>query len=250
MIVFKAGGSAITDKSQPYTARTRVMEQIAKELMISREQLILAHGVGSYGHPPAKTYQIGKGDDGTAERKLGLSITRYHVEELSLIFLQKLIDQHIPAIRLQPAALFTMNNRRISGFFPEPLQRFLDLGFLPVLFGDGPVDRSQGFCVLSADQTIVFLAKHFKARKILFGMDVPGILDQGTTIPHLFYHELDSLIETISENHDASGGLKNKLQEIKTCAGTGITVQLISLLEPNSLAAAIRDEPVGTLVAD
>ena len=122
------------------------------------------------------------------------------------------------------------------------------MGIIPVFHGDVPADRDQGFSVLSSDQIAVFLARHFGAKKVIFGMDVPGLLRKGEALPELGFGGIPDFMEFVSDNHDASGGLQKKLQEIQTLEGSGIEVQLIGLGEPGALLQAIEGEAVGTLI--
>ncbi len=248
MLIIKAGGSAITDKSIPYSIRESAIHSLATQLLQINEPVILAHGVGSFGHPPAKKYKIGLGYDGSVERRQGLAITQYEVDELAQRFVKILLDASLPAVQAAADMLFITENRRIVNFHSEPLQRYLAMGLLPIVHGDGPADRTQGFCVLSADQTAIYLARFFKARKVIFAMDVAGLLRQGQTIPSLHFNDLAELQKEVLANDDASGGLAKKLEEISLLAGSGITVQLVSLLHPNALLAAAKDEPTGTLI--
>ncbi|MBN1542159.1 hypothetical protein JW992_08410 [candidate division KSB1 bacterium] len=77
MLIIKAGGSAITHKQQPYQANEAAMRHLAQQLARLEEPVILVHGVGSYGHPPAKQYRIGLGADGSRERNYGLAVTHF-----------------------------------------------------------------------------------------------------------------------------------------------------------------------------
>lgn len=248
MIIIKAGGSAITMKDKPYTLDETAMHHTAKQLVQIKEPVILIHGVGSYGHPPAKQYQIGLGYDGSRERVWGLMLTHYWVDELSQRFTRVLLDHELLALRCRPTTLFVTDQRRIVQFNKEPLDRFLKMNILPVLHGDGPSDRSQGFCVLSGDQIAVYLAKTYKARKVIFGMDVPGILKSGRPVGHVRYDELLSFSKYIKDNEDASGGLSKKLQEIAGLQGERIPVQLVSLHNPDDLLRAVNDQTAGTLI--
>ena len=59
-IFLKLGGSLITDKDKPYTARTQVIADIAKEIVAARKtdpdmELLIGHGSGSFGILPPGT---------------------------------------------------------------------------------------------------------------------------------------------------------------------------------------------------
>ena len=249
MLLIKAGGSALTDKSIPYSFREPAVHSLAGQLAQIHEPMILAHGVGSFGHPPAKQYRIGLGDDATPERRQGRD-HQYWVDELAQRVIKILIDAPLPALLTAADMLFVTDDRRIVEFHAEPIQRCLTMNLIPVLHGDGPLDRRQGFSVLSADQIVVYLAGFFAARKVIFAMDVPGILRNGRPIPRLSFRDLPAVQKEILASQDASGGLAKKLEEISALAGTGIDVQLVSLLEPDALLAAARNEARGTLISD
>jgi isopentenyl phosphate kinase len=250
MLIIKAGGSAITDKSQPYTIRLEVIQNLAEQLREINEPIILAHGVGSYGHPPAKKYRIGHGFAGTAESRLGFLLTHYWVDELSQRFTKIMLDASVPVGRLRPTELFVTENRRIATFFAEPLERYLEMGIIPVLHGDGPTDRKQGFCILSSDQIAVYLARYFQARAVIFGMDVDGVLENGETVPFIAYRDLPEWQEKILKSTDASGGLPKKLGEIEALKDLNMPVKIINLLKPGTLLQAVKGEATGTHISN
>jgi len=57
----KLGGSLITEKDRPHTARLQVIRRLASEIARARRddpalRLVLGHGSGSFGHVPAQKY--------------------------------------------------------------------------------------------------------------------------------------------------------------------------------------------------
>ncbi|MDP6662348.1 MAG: isopentenyl phosphate kinase [Candidatus Thalassarchaeaceae archaeon] len=251
MIIVKAGGSAITNKSEPYTPDEGTIASVAEQLSQATRAnrgMILVHGVGSFGHPLAKEHDLGRGYDGTEEGLMGSLFTHYWVDELSQRLIKAMIDHGVPALRCRPTTSFVTKSRRIADFYSEPIEKFLEMGIVPVFHGDVPADRDQGFSVLSSDQIAVFLAMHFGAGKVIFGMDVPGLLRDGERVPELGFGEIPGFMEFVSDNHDASGGLQKKMQEIQALEGSGIEVQVIGLGEPGALLRAIEGETVGTII--
>ena len=68
MIILKIGGSSLTNKdSSESEVNFESLERIALEIKSSLDngpkQLIIVHGAGSFGHPPAKKYKIGEAFD-------------------------------------------------------------------------------------------------------------------------------------------------------------------------------------------
>lgn len=75
MIILKLGGSILTNKNSKkaevnYTNLNRIANEIKNALInkgmdnfinnnSSDQGLVIIHGAGSYGHPPAKKYEIG-----------------------------------------------------------------------------------------------------------------------------------------------------------------------------------------------
>lgn len=248
MLVIKIGGSVITNKKDPFSFNEDVIQNIAKQLTQINEKVILVHGVGSFGHPLAKKYRIGAGYDGTDERLMGLMLTHYWVDELSQRITKILIDSGLVALRCRPTTLFVTDNGRIVEFFAESIESFIQMGMIPVLHGDGPSDRTRGFSILSGDQITIFLAKYFKARKVIFGMDVAGIFSEKTLVKAATFDEIPHLQTFIRDNHDASGGLHRKLSEIQQLNGANIPVQLVGLKEPAALLNAVNNDPIGTTI--
>jgi isopentenyl phosphate kinase len=95
---------------------------------------------------------------------------------------------------------------------------------------------------------VVFLAKFFQARQLIFGIDVDGILDAGKTVSQLRFNELESWRQQIADNQDASGGLPMKLKEIQALEHTDTLVQIINITQPGMLHAALLREKVGTTI--
>jgi len=68
MIILKIGGSILTKKDAPESEvdsvnLKRIALEIKKSLDNSSKELVIVHGAGSFGHPPAKKYKIGQAFD-------------------------------------------------------------------------------------------------------------------------------------------------------------------------------------------
>ena len=50
MILIKLGGSIITNKEKPLSARKKTIDSILKQIGKIKEPVIIVHGGGSYGH--------------------------------------------------------------------------------------------------------------------------------------------------------------------------------------------------------
>lgn len=249
MIIVKLGGSAITDKSRDFTPRLNVIESAAEQISRIEEKTILVHGGGSYGHPVAKKFGLHLGFRDWAQIE-GVSRTRYSMTQLNQLIISTLIEKGVPAVSIQPSACFLCENRRISLSFLDPLEKLLDLACTPVLYGDVVTDVRMGFCILSGDQIVSYLARKFTPRKVIFGLNVNGLYtrdpqyEDAALIEDITFSDLDSV--SGGEIGDVTEGMKGKLAEILQMKG--IEVDLINLMKDETLAKAVHGEVEGTRI--
>lgn len=256
MIVLKLGGSLITEKTKEFEVRSDVLTQLADEIKDGiKEELIIVHGGGSFGHPVANKYSL---QDGFKNREQieGIVLTRKAMGELSRSVINAFHEHKLPVVAIQPSANITCKNGRIEDINTEIIKRFLDLGTIPVLFGDVVLDRDLGFCILSGDQITTSLAEKFKADRIIFAADVDGIYDRdpkkfddAKLIPEIASTDNDILTSLKTQEGDVTRGIKGKLEEIIALAEKGIPSQIINATVPGRLKKALSGEEVtGTLV--
>jgi isopentenyl phosphate kinase len=251
MIIIKAGGSAITDKTKDFTPRLPVIELIAKQISHIDESIIVVHGGGSYGHPLASEFSLHKGFSNINQLP-GVSQTRYSMTQLNQIFLSFFIMNKTPAVAVQPSACFVCTNNRISHAFLEPVKKLLELQCIPVLYGDVVLDTEIGFCILSGDQIISYLTEKFNVEKVIFGLEIEGLYTKdpqkegAKLVSDITFDELDSI--SGEETGDVTKGMKGKLEEIKRMGEKGIEVYLIDITKEDTLLKAVKSECVGTRI--
>ncbi|MEE8402745.1 MAG: isopentenyl phosphate kinase, partial [Candidatus Hydrothermarchaeaceae archaeon] len=162
-----------------------------------------------------------------------------------------------PVGAIQPSANIICKKGRIEDLDTGIIKRFLELGTIPVLFGDVVLDKDFGFCILSGDQITTFLAEKFKADRVIFAADVDGIYDKNPRrfddaklIPKIASDDKDVLNSIKTREGDVTGGMKGKVMEIIALAEKGTPSQIINALVPGRLKKALAGEDVtGTLVA-
>lgn len=197
-LVVKLGGAAITDKSVPDKLSESIdalVERIAQVyhqiLAPSGRHLILIHGAGSFGHPPAKKYQVKAGwipasedwvgDAGSKAVKFGMALTRQRVLQLHLHVLQRLQDDgKLPVLSVSTYDTVDTDKGEVtpasSSRLVARVQHVLDQGFVPLLFGDAVLDHALGCTILSGDALMYHLAQRLPdVRRCVFLTDVAGI---------------------------------------------------------------------------
>ena len=257
MIVLKLGGSLLTEKERRFSIREGVLTRVASEIKAGvKEELIIVHGGGAFGHPIAGDYGLQQGLR-SKEQIRGVVLTRKVMGEFTQRIVNALIEEGMDAVSIQPSACVICENRRVKIFNTDIIEGFLDLGLVPVLYGDVVVDINQGFCILSGDQIISYLSEIFNPTKIILAVDVDGIFNKdpkkfrdAELIKEINPGNLEETLSRLeSEGEDVTGGIKGKLLELADLAKRGFDSQIINALEPGRLKKALLGaEVIGTKV--
>ena len=255
MIIIKLGGSVISDKNEPYSFNREIVELIAGEVaqFHPRESFILVHGGGSFGHPNAREYRIREGLTGDLNRKrIGFSKTHQAMLRLNELIVDVFLEKGLPAYSISPSSVFLIEKGEIIYAELEVLRKLLELGFIPVLFGDTAIALDKGIDILSGDQIVSYLARILKPSKVIFLMDVDGVYDRNPKegnaklIEELSAEEVKHLLKSSeSAGIDVTGGIGNKLREALKIAKHS-EVYFINGKVKGNLSKAIMGEKVGT----
>ena len=226
LTIVKLGGSVITDKRRRFALRPGTVRRLARELAAADGEMVLVHGGGSFGHPLARLYGIAEGYSN--ERQLmGFSLTHRAMERLNARLIEALQGAGVPAAAIQPSACALVRNGRIERMELRPLRALLELGILPVLYGDVVPDLRKGMSVLSGDQIAVYLARELGASRVIMGTDVDGVY---RVDPKTKRKELVRMI-TPATWREFSGCIGAALGENVTLGMAGKVEELISLIE-------------------
>jgi isopentenyl phosphate kinase len=256
--ILKIGGSVITDKNGELAARTQEIDRLAGEIQkASVKGLIVVHGGGSFGHPSAQKYRI---KDGLKEdsQKIGFSETHHVMTVLNGLVMDCLIWHGVPAVSVTPSSCIITENGRMKHFEDTSLRTLLEMGFIPVLYGDAVLDSKQGFAILSGDQLVSSLAVRFNADRIVVGVDVDGLYDADPKVEkkarlftHLTLEELKMLQNKLCKptSRDVTGGMYGKVAELLPAVERGIPVTLVNASKPGNVYKVLEGKTVeGTVI--
>ncbi|MGH9360779.1 MAG: isopentenyl phosphate kinase, partial [Thermoanaerobaculia bacterium] len=182
VILLKLGGSLLTQKDRPRTARMEVIRRLAGEIAAARaEPLILGHGSGSFGHVAAARAGIGAGPV-AAERLAGVAETQAEAAELHRIVVAALREAGAKPFSLVPGSFLVGRRGQIEGTLPLALPVALAGGFLPVVYGDVVMDFEWGAAIASTEAVLALLARELPAagyavRRAIWLGDTDGVLD-------------------------------------------------------------------------
>jgi isopentenyl phosphate kinase len=250
-VVLKLGGSVITRKDQPLKPNTRAIRRLAREIFEAEvSSLIIIHGGGSFGHPMAKKFKIKEGYKSRSQI-IGFSKTHHTMTELNRLVVNALIRYNIPAVAVPPSSCIVTKCGRIQSIGDEPLTKMLEIGFVPVLYGDVVFDSKTGFTVLSGDQLVSKIAIKFHSPHIVIGVDVNGLFtadpktdSSATLIQQITPLEFSYLQHKIEEAKvtDVTGGMLGKIVELMYAVEQGIPVMIINATKPNNIYKALKGE--------
>ncbi|PIY80957.1 MAG: hypothetical protein COY80_00095 [Candidatus Pacebacteria bacterium CG_4_10_14_0_8_um_filter_42_14] len=252
--LIKIGGSLITDKNKPYTVRKQALATIAAEVKKATEsgqRLILGHGAGSFAHIPAKKYQTHKGLQNEESLK-GFAEVAAAARELNGIVMKALIDAGVLAVSVSPLSMMTADNFELGSMWTNSIEKLLELGLLPVVYGDPIVDLVKGSTIFSTERVLGYLAldlraKGYEIERVIHCGQTNGVYDlEGKTIPLINSSNFSTYKQAIggSSGVDVTGGMVHKVEETLSLAQQGIPGIIIDGIEHGTLSQAIRNEPV------
>lgn len=174
MILVKLGGSVITDKTKLKSFREATVRRLAEEIREAGKRIILVHGAGSFGHPLAMKFQLHQGKK-TENQLRGFSEVLLDVRDLNLRVMRIFHEVGIPCASLPPSATVLLDNGRLVRMQHDLFEYYVEIGVMPVTFGDVCLDTSRGFGICSGDLLIESLASRLRPERIIFCADVDGI---------------------------------------------------------------------------
>lgn len=266
LVFVKLGGSVITDKARPETARPEVLARLAGEVaagMGARPdlRLVLGHGSGSFGHVAARRYGTRQGVRDAAGWRGFVEVAAV-AARLNRLVSAEFLAAGVPAWSLQPSASARCRGGRLVSLAAEPLERALALGLVPLVYGDVALDEVRGGTIISTEEIFGYLAPRLgPARLVLVGV-VDGVYDRdplrdpsARPVPEITAANWEAVRAMLGGSHatDVTGGMLAKVEEMVDLARRlpGLTVHLISGERHGALEGALRSpapQEGGTLI--
>ena len=264
VIIIKLGGSILTDKNIPYSIREKVINSLISQISDNyhssdQPKLIIIHGAGSFGHPIANSFSIQNGlNQNIPNQTLGLIKTHQSVQKLNNVIVDSFLSRDIPVLSLTTSSVFFQGGSVLNFTGINQIETLLELGIIPILFGDILLHDSHNFSIISGDRVIYEICKFFsssintkyKIVKIIFCFDKDGIIisnieKDSTVIQFIKSKDLDLLsLKNFEDSIDVTGNIRGKLHEIKKICELGIPVQLINGQKPDLLIKALKNEKI------
>ena len=243
MILIKLGGSIITNKERPLSARRKAIESILKQIKKIKEPKIIVHGGGSYGH-----YWSVKYDMHTKPAKYdarGVAIVKNSMIELNKIILDIAVKNRINAYCLPPTD-FMNGNKSIKNKILT-MNDISKSGLIPITFGDALWFGQKKSYILSGDVIMTTIAKVLKPRLSVFVLNVDGVYSDLKTKKLIYDFKKEK--PTISINKtDVTGGMTRKIAEAVKISRSGLNVFFTNGNKPQRITDAVSGKKFeGTL---
>ena len=234
MILIKLGGSIITNKEKPLSARRKAIDSILNQIKRIREPMILVHGGGSYGH-----YWSVKYDMHTKPAKYdmrGVSIVKNSMIDLNKIILNSAVKNRINAYCLPPTD-FMNGNKPIKNKILT-INEIAKSGLTPITYGDALWFGKKKSYILSGDVIMTMIGKILKPRLSIFVLDVDGVYSN--TKSKKLIHDFKKEKPIISKNKiDVTGGMTRKITEATNMSKSGLKVFFVNGNKPKRILDAV-----------
>ena len=235
MILIKLGGSIITNKNKPLSAKKKIIDKIVQNLKKINEDIVIVHGGGSFGH-----YWSVKYDMHTKPEKYnlkGVSIVKNSMIELNKIILDSFIKNKLNPYSLPPTD-FVMGNKPINKKILE-IKKIANSGLIPITYGDALWYGNKKSYILSGDKIMSMLARVLKPRLSIFILNEDGLYSDMKT-KKLIYNFKDEKISVKKNQMDVTGGMTRKVTEASNISKMGLKVFFVNGNKPERIVNAVK----------
>lgn len=261
-VFLKLGGSLITNKDRPHTARRRLIRRLAVEIRHALDDnptlsLVLGHGSGSFGHVPAARYGTRRGVR-TPEEWRGFVEVWQEARALNQIVIEECLAAGLPVVAFPPSATIDSVNSVGNNLALPLIESALEARLIPIVYGDVVFDRKLGGTIFSTEEVFILLAKKLEPYQILLAGFENGVYGD--------FHNRRDLIKTITpENYlstrssagksasiDVTGGMQKKLEIMVRLISDhpDLSAQIFSGRYPGSVYQALMGAHPGTMICN
>ena len=241
MIIVKLGGSVITDKRRPLTARPRAIASMAAALAGAGEPLIVVHGGGSFGH-----YWSVRHDMHTRPARhapAAVAAVKNSMVDLDAMILRAMARKGMGPYAVPPHALVRPGGEAASGPAAREAGRIAESGLVPVTYGDALWRRGGMAYIMSGDRLVRMLSLALRPRLAVFATDADGLYEDMASrrvVPRVGAAEAGRIARSLEAGGggagrgrrapalDVTGGIRRKVLEAARMAGAGIDVAFVN----------------------
>jgi isopentenyl phosphate kinase len=242
--VVKLGGSLLTNKARECTFDEAGALRLARELARADGPVVLLHGTGSFGKPPARRHGYLDGFLAPGRASV-VSEVEGLLDDLRARVMSALRAEGMAVCSLAANSLMETDDGMICRCETWPIRLLIERNLTAVLSGGLVVDRSRGFAVCSSDAMAARLAVQLGARRLLFATDAPGVMRRKGAGEVALPEVTESSSEfTGGAEDDVSGAMGGKVKAGFEAARAGVPTLILDGRVPGRLLQALRGEDV------
>ena len=250
--ILKLGGSLFTDKNASSGVfKKQVLHELCWQIGeylntkdAKKSSLILSFGTGSFGHQPAKKYNVLQ-----EFNPMGTIETYKSVARLSTVILDILNKYYIKAVPVDIMSCVVAQNGRIKSMCTCAIQVLITNGFVPILFGNVVMDFVTQVTIISSDQIATYLAKELGACALGFGSQEDGVYGKDKIIiPEINSENFQEFKKYIgcSKYPDVTQGMFGKVHEI--LQESPVSACIFNAKKNGNIFRFLKGEALGTKV--
>jgi len=255
LVFVKLGGSVITDKRAPETARPEVIARLAREIARALSgrpglRLVLGHGSGSFGHITARRYGTRQGVQGEAGWA-GFAQVAAVAARLNRLVADTCLASGLPVWTLQPSTSARCREGQLLALETFQIEQALAHGLVPLVYGDVALDAVQGGTIVSTEQIFAYLARRLRPDRLVLVGTVDGVFEgdplrdpAACPVPEITAANWFGVRAALGGSYatDVTGGMRTKVEEMVALAQDlpGLVVHLISGERPGALEATLQ----------
>ncbi len=261
LIFLKLGGSLITNKDIPFSARKDTLRRLGAEISealntIPELKLLIGHGSGSFGHSTAAQFGTRTGIR-SAEDWLGFQKVWWSAHQLNYIVTKEFLNLGLPIISLPVSASLVSSNKKIGQWNIQPVISSLKNNLLPMVFGDVVIDKELGATIFSTEELFSYLVNVLHPNRILLAgkergvfQDYPHNQDLISLITPDTYPLISNKINA-SASTDVTGGMASKVRSMldQITLDENLSIDIFSGEEEGNLFKVISGEKIGTRIS-
>jgi isopentenyl phosphate kinase len=176
--------------------------------------------------------------------------------KLNSMVINSFLRRNYPAIAIQPFSIFIKDRNEFEIESFELIEKSLEIGLTPILFGDVVLDKEKGFSIISGDIIILELCKLLKksqVSKVIFAIEKDGIFVEEERTMKLLNEinisKIDTLkLASLDKKIDVTGGIKGKLEIVKQIGALNIPVQILNGLKKENIYKGIMNQNIKSTV--
>lgn len=231
-LFIKIGGSFITHKSKPVSVNYSALDSltsILKTITLSRQDIILGNGGGSFAHHAVFKYGLG-------DRRELLVRCHQATRLLNRIIVDYLVANGLMVTSVQTSAIISYDpSSKEFRIYSEPLETILNNRIIPVVYGECIPTQGDPM-IISTERVFELIARRIRPKRVILLTDVKGVYTCDPRICHnpvlikeITPANLDRVLDILKEHEksDATGGIYSKVLYMSRFASAFNTEVLI-----------------------